>query len=356
MPIRKEVYMQKNSLAVARIDTIDAAKGFGMLFVIFAHLNYTPAPLTVIYSFHMPLYFILSGMMFNRDKYNSFRSFLKRRFQTLIIPYLIFQFVSLAFFFLTELIFSGFSLEIFKQGIVYITQVFVSQGSANMFNRPMWFVLCLFAVELMYYFISSFNKAAVVTICTVLTAAGWLLESDLIKFNNELLPWSLDSALFATGFYAMGNLLAGSVKNTIVRIKSNRYRNLICLGIAAICLAVLIPLALYNGKVSLGSKILNNGLLFYLTGITGTVFVLSLSIILDRIKVLNYFGRVSFSVMGIHYLFRMVVSKIYVILGIEAYNSMSLKECIIPFVAVTVMSAVFAFIYDKTEKYIRKKQ
>ncbi len=347
--------MQKNSLAVPRIDTIDAAKGFGMLFVIFAHLNYTPAPLTVIYSFHMPLYFILSGMMFNQKKYNNFGTFLKRRFQTLIIPYLIFQFISIAFFFLTELIFSGFSSELLKQGSVYITQVFVSQGSANMFNRPMWFVLCLFAVELMYYFISSFNKAAVAIICAVLTAAGWLLESDLINFDNRLLPWSLDSALFTIGFYAIGNIFAQPVKNTIVYIKSKKYKNLICIGIAAVCLAIGIPLALYNGKISLGSKILNNGFLLYITGIIGSIFILSLSIILDKIKALNHFGRVSFSVMGIHYLFRMVVSKIYVILGIEAYNSMSLKECIIPFVAVTVMSAVFAFIYDKTDKHIRMK-
>ena len=120
-------------------------------------------------------------------------------------------------------------------------------------------------------------------------------------------------------------------------------------------MAIGIPLALFNGKVSLGSKILNNGLLFYITGILGTVFILSLSILLDKIKALNYFGRVSFAVMGIHYLFRMVVSKIYVILGIEAYDSTSLKECIIPFIAVTVMSAVFALIYDKTYTFIKTK-
>ena len=347
--------MKKSSLSAPRIDTIDAAKGFGMLFVIFAHLNYTTAPLTVIYSFHMPLYFILSGMMFNREKFTDFKTFLKRRFHTLIIPYLIFQFISIGFFFLTELVFSGFSSELLNQGATYISQVFISQGSANMFNRPMWFVLCLFLVELMYYFISSLNKTATVIICTVLTAAGWILESDLINFNSNLLPWSLDSALFAIGFYAIGNLLAPLIKDSIIRIKASKYKILICIAPAAMCMAIGIPLALFNGKVSLGSKILNNGLLFYITGILGTVFILSLSILLDKIKALNYFGRVSFAVMGIHYLFRMVVSKIYVILGIEAYDSTSLKECIIPFIAVTVMSAVFALIYDKTYTFIKTK-
>lgn len=347
--------MHKKTPVTSRIDTIDAAKGLGMLFVIFAHINYTPAPLTVIYSFHMPLYFILSGMMFNRDKYSSFSMFFKRRFKTLIIPYLIFQLISIAFFFLTELIFSGLSPALLKQGFIYITQVFVSQGSANMFNRPMWFVLCLFLVELMYYSISSLNKTSVAIICTILTALGWVLESDLINFDNTLFPWSLDSALFAIGFYAIGNIFSQPVKNAIVRIKSNKYKHLICLAVAAVCLAIGIPLALYNGKVSLGSKILNNGFLFYITGVIGTVFIISLSIIIDRIKMLNYFGRVSFSVMGIHYLFRMVVSKLYVILGIEVYNSMSIQECIIPFIAITLMSAMFALTYDKTEKFIKTK-
>ena len=48
-----------------RIEWIDNAKGLGILFVIIAHvINHTQTLMsasTLIYTFHMPLFFILSG-------------------------------------------------------------------------------------------------------------------------------------------------------------------------------------------------------------------------------------------------------------------------------------------------------
>lgn len=69
--------------AKQRFDFIDVAKGIGMLFVIYAHVNYNKAVLIPIYSFHMPLFFIISGMMFNRSRFAGFGDFVKRRFSVL---------------------------------------------------------------------------------------------------------------------------------------------------------------------------------------------------------------------------------------------------------------------------------
>ncbi|MBQ8027059.1 MAG: hypothetical protein IJ261_02960, partial [Clostridia bacterium] len=171
-------------------------------------------------------------------------------------------------------------------------------------------------------------------------------------FDNSLLPWSLDSALFALGFYALGNIFSDQIKKLIVKIKSSQLKLPICIAAIILCLAAGIPLALLNGKVSLGSKILGNGFLFYLTGIIGTVFILSLSIIFEKSKLLKYCGKVSFYIMAIHYLIRMILSKTYVILGIEAYNSTVLKECIIPIILITILSILSALVYDKTVKFI----
>ena len=48
-----------------RIDTIDIIKGFGILLVIFGHIN-TEGQLSrfFIYSFHMPLFFFFSDRHF----------------------------------------------------------------------------------------------------------------------------------------------------------------------------------------------------------------------------------------------------------------------------------------------------
>lgn len=48
-----------------RMDTIDIAKGIGILFVIFAHVNYTPEVLVLIYSFHMRYFLSFQGSCLN---------------------------------------------------------------------------------------------------------------------------------------------------------------------------------------------------------------------------------------------------------------------------------------------------
>src|SRR4051812_37618704 len=45
-----------------RLDWLDRAKGLGMLLVIFGHMSQDPVLTRPIYLFHIPLFFILSGM------------------------------------------------------------------------------------------------------------------------------------------------------------------------------------------------------------------------------------------------------------------------------------------------------
>lgn len=70
-----------------RIQFIDLAKGFAILLVIIGHIETIPYVKHLIYSFHMPLFFILSGYFFKNEE--SFRKAFKKLFSTLIIPYLI---------------------------------------------------------------------------------------------------------------------------------------------------------------------------------------------------------------------------------------------------------------------------
>jgi len=76
-----------------------------------------------------------------------------------------------------------------------------------------------------------------------------------------------------------------------------------------------LPLAFLNGKVTLGSKILNNGFLLYLTGILGTLMVLFASIPLEQSRFLRFCGRNSFEIMASHYIIRkFLVRPIYILI------------------------------------------
>ena len=68
-----------------RIEWIDTAKGIGLLLVIFEHLS-IPYVTAWIYTFHMPLFFFLSGVVFSGEKY-TFQEYLKKRVKALVIPY-----------------------------------------------------------------------------------------------------------------------------------------------------------------------------------------------------------------------------------------------------------------------------
>lgn len=82
-----------------RIEAIDIAKGIGILLVIFGHIctgtDETYSVKIMIYSFHMPLFFLISGYCFNNAKYDSFKKFLVSRLKTIICPYLLFSFFHL---------------------------------------------------------------------------------------------------------------------------------------------------------------------------------------------------------------------------------------------------------------------
>ena len=60
--------------ATERIEYIDVAKGIGMLLVIMGHAFPAGRITKIIYSLHMPLFFILSGFTVNPDKYTDLKS------------------------------------------------------------------------------------------------------------------------------------------------------------------------------------------------------------------------------------------------------------------------------------------
>ena len=332
-----------------RIDAIDIAKGIGIIFVVFCHVNFTPNILTMVYGFHMPLFFIISGLLFSKDKYARFELFLKRRLITLICPYVLFYIFCVISTFLLQIISEGFHIGLVKEHARYFIQMIVaSGGSSAVINEPFWFVLSLFAVEILYYFIVKIKRKSIIAItCAVLSFVGWFLQSDLILIPNEYIPWNLDSSLFAIGFYAFGNLMGDKIKIGINYLNKRGCKNWLCIGIFSLCILIYIPITVLNGKISIGSKILNNGFLLYISGIVGTIAVIAISIMLSKNRFLRFCGRNSFYIMSVHCLIRNApLIIIYKILGLEPYDRYDLVDSLVPFVIVLSLSVVLVLMYS----------
>lgn len=344
---------EKQSLsAKERYLFVDIAKGIGILLVMFAHVNYTPALLTYIYAFHMPLFFVLSGMLFRKEKYCSFAQFFKKRFLKLICPYMFFYIISMIINFGIGILAQGITPDLLNSYFHYFVQMFIAENSSSVINAPLWFVPCLFAVELIYYFISKLKTALVVIVCALLACVGWLLESEYLPTQNVIIPWSLDSALFAIGFYAIGNMSFHKVKGAISRIENSKYRIAIAVGGALLCALLLAPIAYINGKISLGSKVLNNGILLYLSGIIGTLGVLFISVLLIKNRFLRFCGQNTFCLMSTHHLIRTIFVGCLSWLGLRIYDNTKIIETIIPFLLVLAVSLICTLIYNKVKQCI----
>ena len=67
--------------------SLDVLRGIGIFLMVFDHVGWGSAVHTYIQSFHMPLFFIVSGYLWkNEDVFQV----IKKRFKTLMIPYIFF--------------------------------------------------------------------------------------------------------------------------------------------------------------------------------------------------------------------------------------------------------------------------
>ena len=69
----------------ARIDYFDIVKGIGILCVIAGHMGISPID-SVVFTFHMPLFFLISGYFISTKI--SFKDFCNKKFKQLLFPYI----------------------------------------------------------------------------------------------------------------------------------------------------------------------------------------------------------------------------------------------------------------------------
>lgn len=193
-----------------RIDWIDMAKGYGMIAVIISHI--CQGPLTLwLYTFHMPLFFFLSGYVFsNKD---NFFGFLKKKARSLLLPYF-----SL-----------GIPMVIFK-----VTANIYYNGSFNIDNTlglirgyliqkrqwTLWYIACLFFLNILFYLITKFIKRkSVIGIIVAISAVAGLCY---YKAGGLALPWNIDVCLTALPFFYVGYILKLNSEK-IEKIFSKKY-------------------------------------------------------------------------------------------------------------------------------------
>lgn len=272
--------------------SIDMAKGLGILLVILGHVPTVPYELKkIIYSFHIPLFFFISGYLYNSIKYNSLAlvQFIRSRVQRYIVPYFFIGFIC---FFLFGVIYllvrDGYSIEYLKSISKYLFGLLYSRGGTSWmaWSSPLWFLTCLFVAELILYFVlKHFKKQYLVFLILAIVGYCYTL---ITKFP---LPWNIDVALTATCFMYIGNVCRKH--NILEQFSKMKY--------VTILFVVLVISILFNSQIDFNLRNFGNIILTYSGGISGSILVLLITNKIKQSKTLQFFGLNSLLMMGYTY-------------------------------------------------------
>ena len=187
-----------------RIDWVDVAKGIVMILVIVVHAeeHFMPGTLVStkipIYTFHMPLFFFMSGYLFSMK--NSFKEFLKNKCRRILIPYVCLG-VLLALF---NAFWSGrnpFGDPWFQPG-VFFGSLWGLLAQKRLWT--LWFIACLFWLNILFYTIVRLTKSEKIraAVVAILAAAGIIYY----KMGGAALIWNVDVCFTALPFFYVGYL------------------------------------------------------------------------------------------------------------------------------------------------------
>lgn len=208
---QKEIVNSNNQ----RLVWLDQARGFCILLVLLGHIQTTPSTLwALIYTFHMPLFFVISGYLWddkNLFKY-SFKVFLYRKFNKLIVPYFKIAGVCLILWggvvpIITS-VFSRDKLEIdsyLLQLCKYLYGILYSIGDVDCMPNcsPIWFLTAFFCSNIFWYLYRKTNsnlKHGKFNLMVLFLIALLGYSVSLI----QRLPWNINSAIIGCYFMGVG--------------------------------------------------------------------------------------------------------------------------------------------------------
>jgi fucose 4-O-acetylase-like acetyltransferase len=164
----------------SRIIWIDITKALGIFLVVLGHVNSKNIVNDWIYSFHMPLFFFLSGLCFTPKK--TYMEFFVRKIKSLLLPYIYFG-ILITFF------------ELYLSSPEFVFKLL----STNLFNYgAMWFIPVLFVSEQLFYPVSKIANKYMYNITLIIFAA---IGYFLYRFSINIPLSSCFAALF---FYGLG--------------------------------------------------------------------------------------------------------------------------------------------------------
>lgn len=334
-----------------RLNYIDITRGIAIIFIVLGHaLNRSINSIfftKFLYSFHVVLFFIISGYVFKIKDNESFRQFVKKKFFRIIIPYFFWETLFLIpYFMLGQSV--GDALSV-KSSFNFNTQIFniiygVGAESALRQNSALWFLPALFSMEVIYYFIikntkDSKFKQLLWLFISIVTA---YISSFLLKIY---LPFGINTVLNLGVCFYIGYLL----NEKSFFISKNIFSNIKVM----IIIFIIGILAVYFNKeiVNCIEYKYGNFTLALLSGICLSINIIYLAVNIEKNKFIEFLGKSTLGILIFHKLTLLVIQTKLGIFSSLLANSNFFIEITIGIIA-TVLSILFSIIAAEMVKKI----
>lgn len=266
---------------------INVSKVIGAYLMILGHRHLVGELYTqLIFSFHMPLFFILSGMLYH---HRPIKETFKRVLRSLLVPFAIMTLLWIIWYFVLLI-----KNDIPISNIVpYAIGSIISPGNNYKMFHPLcaylWFIMALAIIKILTSLVH--RK----TLILIISMFCLLIDVILIKYQIHL-PFTLNSVLLAIPFFAIGY--------TFQEFFNRKLSYDAEIGITLLGIISVLIIGSFNGKVDINNNCFGNNIFLYLIcGITGTMAVFSLSrllcvVIPKKFKVINVLSKGTLLVVG----------------------------------------------------------
>lgn len=285
--------------ASSRIGCVDFAKGIAILLVIFGHTVTISIIRAVIFSFHMPLFFILSA--FTTTLSSDDAQFLRKTeksFKRLIIPALIIYFIRIFIYvvhYFTSIKWKLFIVEkintfVYGSGV----DASVAGGVIPAFGM-MWFLLVLFIGRTLFDYIHLKLSETGFILCALISSV-----LGVILGRIQWLPFSFDVTLSIMPFFICGFYLRKMYDKMADLFAWYFFFVSFLIWAVSFCISFFV----FENYMELADRRYPLFPLCFITAISGTFVVLSVSHFLSKGKIITalmtYFGKNSLWLFFVH--------------------------------------------------------
>ena len=265
-----------------RIDWLDVSRGIVIILMVFGH---SAIPQTInnwIYSFHMPFFFFISGMLIKQKTYTDIKDFCKELYQytgrkatSLLLPFVIYSLVNI----LLYPLYGNKEMLAFGKGVL--------QNGWGAY--ALWFIPVFFVANIIC-------KISVISRTTTYSALFLMLITGAsFDHYNIFLPWNMSSVPFACLYILSGYLL----KECILKAKNTKKTHTIISTI--LCCVIPFIISQYYRLDMCNNKVLPL-LPLLLAAILGILFIINLSKFISKkspiSSILQYTGRHTFEILA----------------------------------------------------------